>query len=117
MPDDAAALVGVRRDRDDLGVGLGCPGQVAQGPAGVADDDERIFPNGYNVYDGPLLKAAFNYEFWANEPGSWAHNTHYALQLMYDSIDDLQLSAADNGTPLTTDRLTTPTLLTRPFSD
>ncbi len=83
---------------------------------GVADPGEITSANGYEEYDGPLLKAAFNYEMWANEPGSWAHNTHYMLALLFDSIDDLQLAADANGTPLPIDRLTTPTLLTRPGS-
>ncbi len=81
---------------------------------GVADPDEITSANGFDEYDGPLLKAAFNYEMWANEPGSWAHNTHYMLALLFDSIDDLQLAADANGTPLPMDRLTTPTPLTRP---
>jgi hypothetical protein len=36
-----------------------------------------------------LLKASFNYLWTQKEPGAWAHNEFYALQVIYDSITDL----------------------------
>jgi len=57
------------------------------------------------------MKASFNFQFWAKEPGAWAHNTHYVLELLYDSINDLQTASPLDGD---TDQLTTPTTLTRP---
>ena len=42
MPDDAATLVGVGRHRDDLGVGVGHPAQVAQLAVGVAHHHDRV---------------------------------------------------------------------------
>ena len=42
MPDDAATLVGVGRHRDDLGVGVGHPTQVAQLAVGVAHHHDRV---------------------------------------------------------------------------
>jgi hypothetical protein len=38
---------------------------------------------------GRMLKAAYNYQFWKKEPGAWAHNTKYIVQLLYDSLDDI----------------------------
>lgn len=36
-----------------------------------------------------LLRAAFNYHYVAKNSGGYAHNPHYLIQLMHDSIDDL----------------------------
>ena len=36
-----------------------------------------------------LLKAAHNYQFSRKEHGAWAHNHRYILQLLYDSLVDL----------------------------
>lgn len=61
---------------------------------GVAGDDEAAFPNRYLSWTPRLLRAAYNYQFVAKDPGAFAHNPHYALQLMYDSIADLGSQAA-----------------------
>ena len=68
-------------------------------------------------FDPPMLRAIFNYQMWSKEPGAWAHNTDYILQLLYDSIEDLQLEADANGTPIETDHLSSPDPLTRPTTD
>jgi hypothetical protein len=62
--------------------------------------------DGYG-FDDELLKASFNWQFWNKDHGAWAHNTFYVMQLLYDSIDDLQLAAEDNETPLDFNYLTT----------
>ncbi len=36
-----------------------------------------------------LLKAAYNYQFTLKDPGIFAHNPKYAIELLYDSIEDL----------------------------
>jgi hypothetical protein len=56
---------------------------------GVCDNGEANYGNQYRAWDAGLLKASFNYQFWQKEPGAWAHNTHYILQLLYDSNEDL----------------------------
>ncbi len=56
---------------------------------GVVDPGENIFPNQYNAWNAPLLKAAHNYQHSQKETGSWAHNTDYIAQLLIDSIEDL----------------------------
>jgi hypothetical protein len=35
------------------------------------------------------MKASFNYQLSRKEPGAWAHNFDYMVQLLYDGIADL----------------------------
>jgi predicted secreted protein len=66
---------------------------------GIADKDEAKFPNRYKSWTPRLLKAAYNYQFVAKDPGAYAHNPVYALQLLHDSIADLGSKvSADQGT-------------------
>ena len=56
---------------------------------GEADKDEAIFPNRYNAWTGRLAKAAYNYQTSLKDPGAFAHGGKYIIQLLYDSIEDL----------------------------
>ena len=56
---------------------------------GQISDDEAAFDNAYKSWTGRLLKAAYNYQMAAKDPGKFAHNAKYMVQLMYDSIQDL----------------------------
>ena len=56
---------------------------------GEANDDEAIYPNRYQHWTPRLVKAAYNYQFYAKDPGIWAHNPRYAAQLLIDSTEDL----------------------------
>ena len=56
---------------------------------GSADPDEAAFPNRYQSWTPRLLKAAYNYQLVAKEPAIYTHNPHYALQLLYDSLESL----------------------------
>lgn len=56
---------------------------------GVVGEDEANFGNAYNAWTGRLEKAAYNYQLAAKDPGKFAHNAKYIVQLMYDSIEDL----------------------------
>ena len=56
---------------------------------GIADKDKTKFPNRYKSWTPRLLKAAYNYQFVTKDPGAYAHNPTYALELLYDSIADL----------------------------
>lgn len=56
---------------------------------GTADADEATFPNRYQSWTPRLLKAAYNYQFVAKDGGAFAHNPHYAIQLLIDSTADL----------------------------
>jgi hypothetical protein len=56
---------------------------------GVADADETKVANQYNAWTPRLLKAAYNYQFVTKDPGAFAHNSTYAIELLQDSINDL----------------------------
>jgi len=56
---------------------------------GVADKDETRFPNRYKTWTPRLLKAAYNYQFVIKDPGAFAHNPTYTIQILQDSINDL----------------------------
>lgn len=55
----------------------------------ICSPGEDIFPNAFNRWDGPSLRAMHNYNFWLHEPGGYAHNFDYMGQLLYDSIENL----------------------------
>ncbi len=56
---------------------------------GEVDGDEAAFPNQYNAWTPRLLKAAYNYQVSLKDPGDFAHGGKYHIQLMYDSIENL----------------------------
>ncbi len=58
---------------------------------GVVDPNETTR---YNAWTANLLKAAYNYQFLVKDPGAFAHNAKYMIQLMYDSIENLDPNAA-----------------------
>jgi len=49
---------------------------------GRVNDDE----GGFASWTPNLLRAAYNYQDVQKEPGAYAHNSSYILQIMYDSI-------------------------------
>jgi hypothetical protein len=56
---------------------------------GVVDENEAKVPNKYNAWTPRLLKAAYNYQFVAKDPGAYVHNGPYVIQLLHDSLADL----------------------------
>jgi len=56
---------------------------------GEPDEDETTFANGYAAWTPRLLKAAYNYHTSLKDPGGYAHGGKYLIQLLYDSIEDL----------------------------
>ncbi len=56
---------------------------------GTASETEAVFPNRYQDWTPRLLKAAYNYQLVVKEPAIFTHNPHYALQLLYDSLQNL----------------------------
>ena len=54
---------------------------------GRVNDDE----GGFSTWTPNLLRAAYNYQDSTKDPGGFAHNSSYVLQILYDSI------AAVNG--------------------
>jgi len=62
---------------------------------GMADEDEVAFPNKYASFSGHLLQAAYNYQVSLKDPGGYAHNPVYHIQLLFDSITLLNESLSD----------------------
>jgi len=56
---------------------------------GATDADEAKYPNRYQSWTPRLLRAAYNYQFVAKDPGAFAHNPRYVVQILYDSLADL----------------------------
>ncbi len=56
---------------------------------GAAGPDEAIFPNRFASWTPRLLRAAYNYQFVAKDPGAYVHNPRYATQIIYDSLENL----------------------------
>ncbi len=56
---------------------------------GEVDTDEAKFDNGYKAFTANLLEAAYNYQVSVKDPGAFAHNPKYIIELLYDSIDSL----------------------------
>ena len=63
---------------------------------GVVDEgDGRLA-----VWSPRLLKAAYNYQVYMKDPGAYAHGGKYDIQLMYDSITDLNAALGEAGVDL-----------------
>ena len=56
---------------------------------GKTSDKEAAYPNRYQAWTPRLLKAAYNYQFATADPGGYAHNPTYMLQLLHDSLENL----------------------------
>ena len=56
---------------------------------GEAGEDESVRDNAFNAWTGRLAKAAYNYQTSLKDPGGYAHGGKYMIQLLYDSIEDL----------------------------
>jgi hypothetical protein len=62
---------------------------------GEPGEDEAVFPNQYNAWTPRLLKAAYNYQMAAKDPGAYAHGGKYIAQLLYDSTEDLDAALVE----------------------
>ncbi|MCB2222992.1 MAG: hypothetical protein KQH83_02360 [Actinobacteria bacterium] len=56
---------------------------------GEATPDEANYGNRFASWTPNLLQAAYNYQYATKDPGAFAHNGTYVLQLLYDSIESL----------------------------
>jgi hypothetical protein len=45
------------------------------------------------------LKAAYNYQYATKDPGAFAHNGKYIIQLLYDSLADLDTTTSHMTRP------------------
>ena len=61
--------------------------------SGVVDEgDDRLA-----AWSPRLLKAAYNYQVYMKDPGAFAHGGKYDIQLMFDSIADLNVALEEAG--------------------
>jgi hypothetical protein len=63
-------------------------------PLGYEGGFENDRGEPYATWTPRLLKAAYNYHYTVVESGNYAHNARYAIQLLYDSLNDLGASTA-----------------------
>ncbi len=72
---------------------------------GKADVNDTGAPVGYPNWTPRLLKAAYNYQTSVKDPGAFAHNSKYIIELLYDSIEDLnaKLGTIDMSTMMRND--------------
>jgi hypothetical protein len=66
---------------------------------GEVDPGEAIYPNQYSTWTPNLLKAAYNYQYVEKDPGAFAHNAMYVIQLIYDSMEAVGGSTAGYTRP------------------
>ncbi|TNE52367.1 MAG: hypothetical protein EP343_00985 [Deltaproteobacteria bacterium] len=56
---------------------------------GSCSDTEAVSSNGYKAFTPRLIRATYNYQVSRKDPGAFAHNAKYVIQLLFDSIQDL----------------------------
>ena len=56
---------------------------------GAPDPDETNYDNRYSTWTPRLVQAAYNYLYSAKDPGAYAHNGKYIVQILYDSLADI----------------------------
>jgi len=61
---------------------------------GAIDEGEGAFPNRFVTWTPRLLQAAYNYQLSLKDPGAFAHGNKYIVQLLFDSIADLNTKLA-----------------------
>ena len=62
---------------------------MVAGSDGKPAKDDKGNTIAYNKWTARLLKAAYNYQASVKDPGAFAHNAKYIIELLYNSIDDL----------------------------
>jgi hypothetical protein len=56
---------------------------------GETDADEANFGNQFSSWTPDLLRAAYNFQWVAKDPGAFAHNGKYMMQVLYDSLESM----------------------------
>lgn len=62
---------------------------------GTVDADEARYDNAFKRWTPRLLRAAYNYQTSLKDPGAYMHGGKYIIQLLYDSIADLNTVLSD----------------------
>ena len=56
---------------------------------GVCGATVAVGTNAYATWTNRLLRAAYNYQVSLKDPGAFAHNAKYIIELLFDSINDI----------------------------
>jgi hypothetical protein len=56
---------------------------------GVCGASEEMSANAFKSWTPRLAKAAFNYQMSSKDPGAFAHNAKYSMELLYDSATNV----------------------------
>ncbi len=56
---------------------------------GEVDEGEAVNSNAFNTWTPRLLQSAYNYQYVQKDPGAFAHNGQYIVQILEDSIENL----------------------------
>lgn len=67
---------------------------------GALSEAEAVYPNQFNAWTARLAKAAYNFQVSMKDTGRHAHGGKYIIQLLYDSIADLN-TAIDTPVDMT----------------
>jgi hypothetical protein len=66
---------------------------------GAVDPGEAIYPNKYATWTPRLLRGAYNYQYATKDPGAFAHNGKYVLQVLYDTLKDMGVDVSSMVRP------------------
>jgi hypothetical protein len=66
---------------------------------GEASADEAVRDNAFAAWTPRLLRAAFNYQWVLKDPGAFAHNGKYVIQVLYDTLSDLGVDVSGMTRP------------------
>lgn len=69
---------------------------------GVTDADEVNSDNRYVTWTPTLLRAAYNYQYAQKDPGDFAHNPDYIMQVLYDSLEAIGVDVSGMTRPAVT---------------
>jgi hypothetical protein len=53
----------------------------------------------YSTWTPRLLRAAYNYQYVAKDPGAFTHNPPYIVQILQDSLEDLGVDVSEMEQP------------------
>jgi len=56
---------------------------------GMIDGEEGVRDNSYPSWTPTLLKSIYNWQWVHSDPGGYAHNGEYLIQVMYDTLMDI----------------------------
>jgi hypothetical protein len=62
---------------------------------GVVNEDEQSNDNRYASFTGNLQVATYNYQVSIKDPGAFAHNAKYHIELLYDTISTLNVQVTE----------------------